>query len=198
MSMFLIRIQNGGVKNVQQRERWLPVPGYEGFYEVSDMGRVRSVDRIDSRNHFRAAQEMKQSLIDGRYLRVTLTRGGKEKTRKVHQLVLEAFVGPRPCGMEGCHNNGIATDCRLPNLRWDTKKGNADDRRKHGTLRYGNEHYAAKLSETQVREIYARRCAGESCGSLAREFGVSPQLISRIGKREIWKHLWWSYQEKAA
>lgn len=69
---------------------------------------------------------------DGR-LSVVLNREGRRRTRLIHQLVLEAFVGPRPNGMEGCHNDGICTNNVWTNLRWDTRAGNAADTKRHGT-----------------------------------------------------------------
>jgi hypothetical protein len=124
-------------------ELWRPIPLWEGFYEVSDQGRVRSLDRI-----VKTAAGPRRYL--GKMLRpgtnrhgypvVVLSRAGRRgKTAKVHRLVLEAFVGPCPDGMEGCHNNGDRADARLPNLRWDTPSANQYDRRLHGT-----DHQVAK------------------------------------------------------
>lgn len=115
-------------------ESWRPIPGYESIYEASDFGRVRGVDRIDASGRFRPGQLMTQvpHVTDGRFI-VCLTRDGQHRTRYVHQLILEAFVGPRPSGMQGCHNNGKNTDNRLANLRWDTQSGNQLDAVRHGT-----------------------------------------------------------------
>lgn len=117
-------------------ERWLPVPGYEGYYEVSDQGRVRSLDR---RLPYRNGTRMHRGRLlvggrspdDGRRL-VQLAHEGGHSWPRVSVLVLEAFVGPRPAGMYACHNNGDATDDRLENLRWDTPSGNTADCLMHG------------------------------------------------------------------
>ncbi len=115
-------------------EAWLPIPDYEGFYEASDFGRVHGLDRVDAAGRFRPGQLMTQvpHASDGRLI-VCLTRNGQHRTRYVHQLILEAFVGPRPPEMQGCHNNGRNTDNRLANLRWDTQSGNQLDAVRHGT-----------------------------------------------------------------
>lgn len=118
-------------------ERWLPVPGWEGFYEVSNHGHVRSVDRTITRSDGQQRRFRSKVLSPGinrhGYPMINLRRPGITVTKKVHRLVLEAFVGPCPDGMEGCHNNGNRTDARLGNLRWDTHRNNQLDRRAHGT-----------------------------------------------------------------
>lgn len=107
-----------------EQERWLPVPGWEGLYEVSDLGRVRSLDRPNGlRGRVRVL-----SVGSHGYLDVGLCDGGVRRTRLVHRLVLEAFVGPCPEGQEACHADSDRTNNRLSNLRWDTTKANAADR----------------------------------------------------------------------
>ena len=110
-------------------EKWLPVVGFEGFYEVSDLGRVKRI------NVGREARErlLKASSNTLGYLRVSLYRDGKGSTRRVHRLVLEAFVGPCPEGEEGCHGDGDPANNRLVNLRWGTVSSNAIDRVAQGT-----------------------------------------------------------------
>lgn len=118
-------------------ERWLPIPGYEGWYEVSDHGRVRSVDRTilrrdgvsqRCRGHLFATRLNEQ----GRPV-VVLRQADSGSTWRVHALVLLAFVGPRPAGMEACHEDGDRANNRLANLRWDTRSGNRHDSVRHGT-----------------------------------------------------------------
>ena len=119
-------------------EKWLPVAGYEGYYEVSDMGRVRSVRRSvefrDGRSRTYEAQ-IRRLTPQAPYghLTVGLKRGGSRVTVRVHRLVLESFIGPCPEGMEGCHNDGDSSNNRLSNLRWDTSSANKQDMIRHGT-----------------------------------------------------------------
>lgn len=120
-------------------ERWLPVVGWEGSYEVSDLGRVRSVDRLIKHSyggyrHLRSRIiRQRPGLKNSAHLKVSLSRQGVNHHRWVHRLVLESFVGPCPDGMEGCHENGDPTDTRLTNLRWDTRSANSRDAVRHGT-----------------------------------------------------------------
>lgn len=113
-------------------ERWLPVPGYEGAYEVSDRGRVRSLDRITAQG--RPCKGIVLTQLNGSkgYKQVGLHRSG-QTTHHVHRLVLLAFAGPAPEGMEVRHLNGDRTDNTLANLTWGTHLENMRDQREHGT-----------------------------------------------------------------
>lgn len=129
----------GGLAVDATQETWKPVVGYEGYYEVSDLGRVRSLDRTiyyrDGRVQRHKGKLLKGSMnnLPQRHLSVNLTRRARQTTKYVHSLVMEAFIGPRPEGMEVCHNNGVAEDNRLKNLRYGTKSENAYDKVRHGT-----------------------------------------------------------------
>lgn len=114
----------------------------------------------------------------------------RKKWRRLHHVVLEAFVGPRPPGMEGCHNDGDFTNNRPRNLRWDTHKSNGEDMIAHGKSTRGEKNTQSKLTAADVRSIrseYAR--GGISLTELGRRHGVSQPCISLIVHRKIWKHL---------
>lgn len=114
-------------------EIWLPVVGFEGLYEVSSLGRIKSLPRNTTRGGI-----MKLHLRADGHLDVTLTRNGVQGHRRVHQLVAEAFIGPCPDGMEVCHNDGDAVHNVPSNLRWDTHSANMIDRVKHGRSNTAN------------------------------------------------------------
>jgi hypothetical protein len=131
----------------ESSERWLPVPGYEGYYEVSDHGRVRSLDRwLEVPNRWgsttryfkpgRVLREKRKKNPLHAYAVVILSVNAKPDTRAVHRLVLEAFVGACPVGMEACHGPQGVFDNSLGNLRWGTYNENALD-----TVRDGH-HWA--------------------------------------------------------
>ncbi len=112
-------------------ECWLPIPGYEGFYKVSDHGRVRSLERRvirQSGGTYRVRPRILKPASDNGRLLVNLHGpDGRNASRKVHQLVLEAFVGPRPEGFECCHRDDDHANNTLHNLRWATHADNMQD-----------------------------------------------------------------------
>jgi hypothetical protein len=108
----------------------------------------------------------------------------------VHRLVLEAFVGPCPEGMECCHNDGNRQNNSLSNLRWDTRQANQNDRKNHGTHLKGTDVHLAKMNEEQVRTIRTEYATGTtSTNKLARKYNVSQAAIWNIIHRRTWKHV---------
>jgi hypothetical protein len=114
---------------MSDNEVWMPVPDYGGLYEVSDQGRVRSWQP-----RWRDLPRLLDPSPNGSgYAFVHLCRDGRTRAVKVARLVLEAFVGPMPEGMETLHINGDSADDRLANLRYGTHAENNRDRVRHGT-----------------------------------------------------------------
>lgn len=119
-------------------EHWLPIAGYEGSYEVSDRGRVRSLDRITPRGR-RWRGKILSPIPQHRGHLVVNLHGGEDANkhgwtpRFVHHLVLEAFVGARPNDKPVCrHLNGDSADNRAENLVWGTHVENGRDTVEHG------------------------------------------------------------------
>lgn len=173
-------------------EVWKSVPGIMG-YEVSSAGRVKSkLRRVNGnpRNKVRTQREaiMKSRLGPMGHPRITLRVSGKSKSFYVHRLVMLAFSGPCPAGMEVCHNNGVPTDNRVANLRYDTKSANMLDQRRHGVLRQGEKHGCAKLTEWSVRVVM--RLKGRlPTTQIGPIFGVHPSTIQLIHAKKRWRHL---------
>lgn len=176
-------------------EIWRPIPGFGDHYEASSMGRIRVKDRIIVKRHSMTGKPCRQ-FYKGRLLRpsrgskhghlcVTLGVDGVDTSRSVHGLVLLAFVGPRPEGMECCHNNGVASDNRVENLRWDTHYNNNQDRIKHGTYANGEAHPMAKLTSEAVRSVRER---GLSNRQIMSELGISRSQAQRIRVGESWRN----------
>jgi hypothetical protein len=160
---------------------WRSAQGFPG-YEVSDLGQVRKGDKL-----------LKQSPFAGKkYLRVTLCRAGKWITKRVHHLVLEAFVGPCPPGYEARHLNDEQSDNRLSNLKWGTKRQNTDDREVNGKTLRGDRHGSSKINADVVAEIKAILSNGSHYGlnrQLAQRFQVPEDTISKIKLGKTWAHV---------
>lgn len=157
-------------------EEWRPVVGYEGRYEVSNLGRVRSLDRIitekTGRKRKRKGQILSPTVMRNGYASIYLP---VRKMKYVHALVAEAFLGPRPNGYDVMHLNGKRTDNVLSNLRYGTRSENAIS-----TYSYGSRSPIGKLFPDDVQEIRKRLGRGESQSSIARLFGVSQTTVYQI------------------
>ena len=172
------------------KEVWKDVPNYEGEYQVSNIGAVRSLDRR-VRNSKKGSTRLisgvilKPHLENRGYLTVSL---GRWNPKGIHRLVLSAFVEPCPKGMECRHLNGTRTDNRLENLCWGTRKENQTDRIKHGTTSRGERNGMSKLTGAEVLEIRKKRESGISAMVLAEQYGVSAGHIRKIISKIVWIH----------
>lgn len=175
-------------------ENWRPVPGYEGRYEVSDQGRVRSLDRY-VRTVSRAGRESLRPVrgvllrpverYDG-YLQVGLCG----ENYLVHALVAKAFLPPPPPGLHYvCHRDGSRARNAVANLRYDTPKGNSADMAVHGTLRHGTANPAAKLTPGQVLEIRRLRARGWTYADIACGLPVGERAVGKIARNERWRRV---------
>ena len=184
---FWTRMQNRAFCLEIMQEVWKAIPGYEGRYEVSDQGRVRSLDRytkLPTRWGVVALKKQPGKVLSayvntfrGGYRQVNLRFDGKQRMHRIARLVLFAFVGPAPENYEACHCDGQPTNDILSNLRWDSRSANQKDRVLHGTNCAGERHPQARLSDAQVE------CILRSCGDrklLAKQYGVSRKHIDAI------------------
>ncbi len=170
-------------------ERWLPVVGYEGLYEVSDLGRVRSLDRFVS--HRYGGVQLKKGKVLAPcfhrhgYPKVGLWKDGVQTVPCVHVLVAAAFLGPCPAGMEVLHGKAGSRDCRLSNLRYGSHEENQQDMLRDGTAQTGTKAHSSKLTEEDVRAI---RRSNETGVALRRRYGISSAQVSRVrtGKNWAW------------
>lgn len=173
-------------------ERWLPVTGYEGLYEVSDHGRVRALDRrirtwYGTRHS--AGRVLKAKTDPKGYQSVQLqdSEGGRAICHAlVHRLVLEAFVGPPPERTESRHLDGKPPNCRLDNLAWGTHTANMRDQYGHGTRIAGERHPLNKLTDEMCRYILS---SPKSCNAIARELGVWNTAVWKVRKGETHTHI---------
>jgi hypothetical protein len=182
-------------------EAWKAIPDFPG-YEVSDQGRVRSFWRKGKRGqgNGRGANSvlsstpqriLNPSIVKGDYRRITLCKDDRKHNFFVHIQVLNAFIGPCPPGLEGCHNDGKPANNSLINLRWDTRSSNQLDRRKHGTVtcQLGEKNRSAKLIPENIIEIRKLVSQGYRLKEVAEKFGIAESNVCQIAKRKTWTHV---------
>lgn len=151
-------------------EEWRPVVGYEGYYEVSDKGRVRSLPRMARRRGKGAVpvpgRLLTLQITERGYLAVKLSVGGRGVRRPVHRLVCEAWFGPRPEKAECRHLDDNKANASVENLCWGTRSENMADRIRNGidpNLRkthcpLGHEYSTANTYRSPSGRRYCRTC----------------------------------------
>ena len=162
-------------------EIWKDIPGYEGKYQASTDGRIRSVDRlVRAKCHYTGKDFYRRMrgkvLKPGQYCKnghVSVVLGHGAAGKPVHQLIMNTFVGPVPKGMEVLHINGNPKDNRLLNLRYGTRTENILDVYRQGGI-------WRKLSVDDVGSIRFGLWCGIKGVELAAMFGVSQDTISKI------------------
>jgi hypothetical protein len=172
-------------------EIWKDIIGYEGYYEVSNYGNIRSIDRIIEGGKWgkekRKSKNICKVLCHG-ICRVKLCKCGVKNFYSLSHLVLETFGVPRIPYMICCHNDGNPMNNRIDNLRWDTIKSNCEDSVKHGVQVNGERVHTHKLTEEDVMEIL-RIPTKISSKVVSEIYGVSSGNIRSIRARKTWKHL---------
>jgi len=166
------------------QERWLPIADYEGYYEISDRGRVRNV--MDRKSTFinRILNPRKDK--DG-YLLVNLYREGKRKTMKVHRLVMAAFVGECPDGKEVNHKDAVKANCCVGNLEYVSHRDNQHHAAMKGIMGRGERNGCAKLTENDIHEIrWLLKTTKMTHAEIAELFGVIRATIGLIANRKNW------------
>lgn len=172
------------ILNFSSVEVWASVKVFEGQYEVSNIGNIRSIDRYV--DHYKGGKRLYKGTSKNvrlnryGYLRCNLKDGGKRYDFSVHRLVALAFI-PNPENKEQVnHINGIKTDNRVENLEWCTSSENNIHATKYRLVK-------TKLSDVQVLEIFNSNL---SYRKLAENYGVSNSIIWRIKNKKSYKHLW--------
>lgn len=167
------------------REIWKDIPGYEGRYQASSLGRIRSVDhQVFTRNHYTG--NLHPRTVRGRVLRpgpmkkdghLSVVLGHKANGSLVHRLVARTFIGPCPKGMEVCHNDGNPTNNRIENLRYDTRGGNIRDDYRNGARK-------RKLTNDEILYIRFAHHVGIPLKRLADAYGISYNTAYKMYKGE--------------
>lgn len=175
------------------QETWKPIVGYEGFYDISDLGRVKRVKRgqrtrpgfiLKIHGAYTSRRGVRCKLVTG-YPYVGLSHGKKGTTKKkrIHQAVAEAFLGPLPSGNQIHHKDGDVANNRLANLEYVTRHAHFND--KHDALR-GVANGNSKLTPADVRIVMS---SDESAIKLGKRLGVTQGTVLAIRNGKTWRHV---------
>jgi hypothetical protein len=160
-------------------ERWLPIPEYEGLYEVSDRGRVRS---ILGRGKWPAGRILSAQTFARGHKSVKLSVGGRSRRRFVHRLVLLAFVGEPRADQEALHGDGVAGNNNLDNLRWGTRSENLYDRVRHGVHHHAIKTHCPQGHPYDAVNTYRCKDGRRMCRTCLRE-----RNRARSEQRNAWR-----------
>jgi hypothetical protein len=181
-----------GKKIKMQQEIWKDIKGYEGKYQVSSIGRVKSLQRISTFNN---SKGLKKEIIiktwnDEGYIRVKLSNNSVEKTYRVHRLVANEFLENPFNKSQVNHKNGIKTDNSVENLEWVTNSENSIHAFENNLRKspLGSNHGNSKLNEQKVLEI-RKIGRSKSLKEIADIYCVDKSLISLILRNKAWKHV---------
>lgn len=175
-------------------EEWRDIAEHEGSYQVSSLGRVRSLDRVVRTSGHAPVRKQQGKMLSAAdngkgYSHIGLSKNGKTKTYRVCRLVATAFHGPCPEGMECSHLDGTRDNDTPENLQWVTPSENMSHTLIHGTDMRGTNHPSSKLTETDVVEIRHRYANGEMPCEIYKDYPVSKSTISSVTLGERWKHV---------
>lgn len=170
-------------------EDWRDIPGWQGYYQASSLGRIRSMDRkvkIGRTNPLRRGKVLSPGFNDKGYKLVVLCREGKNRTRLLHRLVAQAFI-ENPLGLaEVDHVNLVKTDNRADNLCWVTRQENMVRAVKSGAFK-PEKHRLVKLTRNQVDSIRYMSLLGFERAELCSIFGIKKNALRSIVLGLTWK-----------
>lgn len=178
-------------------EIWKEIKGYETYYEISNYGRVRALERIcfrqtyyvKNKSKFLKPHAYKSSTSNG-YLSITLCKENKLKTFLVHRLVALHFIENQNNYPHVNHKDFNKLNNHISNLEWVTHQQNIDHCIKNGHTDYkGEKNRFARFTEKEILEIRKLRKEGFSIRKLGKLFNTHPSVISNISNRKTWKHL---------
>jgi hypothetical protein len=167
-------------------EIWKDVVGYEGIYQVSNLGNVKRIKlaRGSSLNKI-----MKAAPNRNGYPRLSLCKNNRPEQLLVHRLVAAAFIGPCPEGYEVNHIDGKQGNPRANNLEYVTSKENSEHATQTGLMPFGTRRTNAKLNDVVVREIRQLRKDGLTMKEIGKRFNVSRRTIGDVVNGKMWTHV---------
>jgi len=181
-------------------EEWRAVAGYEGRYEVSDWGRVRSLDFYTRRGYgthmdIRAGRIRKTCFLKAGYEIVSLKKDGVSKRHYVHRLAAEAFIGTS--SLEVNHRDGNKANNRLQNLEYVTRQENVDHSIRIGTYHRnhtwahsrGQNNHNSKITECEATKVTEMMACGFNTRQISEMTGISVRIVEQIHSGKTWRHI---------
>ena len=173
-------------------EIWKDIKGYEGLYQISNLGNVKALEKI--RNWNARGKQLKSVLKEkilipvdrNGYSYIILWKDNKIKNCRVHRLVAQAFIENPQSKLEVNHINGIKDDNSIKNLEWVTSEENREHSYRIGIAGIGEKNASAKLKNYEAEEILK---SNEKSIILAKKYNISLTTIYKIKNREMWKHI---------
>lgn len=179
-------------------EVWKDIPDYEGYYQVSNLGRVRSLEhkvtqagRSGSICHcvYKGRILKPEVGVSGR-LRVALCKNNKVKRFFVHRLVLESFVGPCPEGKVGCHRDDNCLNNVPENLYWGTVQENIQDEIRNDKVRRGEDNGTSKIT-SDIAKLVKENCLTKQLKrkDFCEKYNITIWIYKHIQSNTTWKHI---------
>lgn len=168
----------------KQKETWKQVPGFPA-YDVSDFGNIRSYYKIGKHKegtHLAPQRTLKLWKNTAGYYSVLLWENGERFNKRVHRIVMLAFVGKCPKWLIVCHNDGNKENNNIDNLRYDTQSANIKDAIRHGT--FSSLFTNRNFTDDEITKIRIKCASGISPSAIASEYGTSKKYIQRIARGE--------------
>jgi hypothetical protein len=178
------------------QEIWKDIPDFEGLYQVSNLGRIKSLERYWLSGRKNILKRLhKEKILNGRlkgnYLQVRLSKNGKDYWKSIHRIVISTFL--EKSNLDVNHKNGIKIDNKLENLEYCTKQENMQHAMATGLLVHKNGKKIVTLTPNQVYRIkWIKKYIKVEYGywtKLAKSLNVSLKVISRICNNNSWKQL---------
>lgn len=170
-------------------EIWKDIIGFEGIYSISNMGRVRR-EKIGISTY---PGKIISLIIGARgYVQISLMKNSQKYNFKVHKLVAEAFIGPKPTRFEINHKDGIKSNNAVFNLEYVTRQGNMQHAVKNGlaAISHGMYNNMSKLNDIKIIQIRRKYIDGNyTQKELGKEYGVTQGAIGHIVHNRRWKHV---------